>query len=163
MGYVSQKATSFDIKFPATVEEIVQMGRFGRLGLFHNIKKADRTAVKKALEQVDMYYERKRLIGDLSGGQQQRVFIARALAGNPEVIFLDEPTVGVEKEVEEDFYDLLRKLNTENNLTIVIVTHDIDSIAKDAMHIACIDKSMVLHETVDEYFRETHSITHTHA
>jgi len=163
MGYVPQKATSFDTNFPATVEEIVQMGRFGRLGLFHNIKKADRTAVKKALEQVDMYDERKRLIGDLSGGQQQRVFIARALAGNPEVIFLDEPTVGVEKEVEEDFYDLLRKLNTENNLTIVIVTHDIDSIAKDAMHIACIDKSMVLHETVDEYFRETHSITHPHA
>lgn len=163
VGYVPQKATAFDVNFPATVEEAVLMGRYGKRGLFRRVTEEDRNKAKDSLEQVGMWQHRSRLIGDLSGGQQQRVFIARALAGEPEIIFLDEPTVGVEKEVKDDFYALLRKLNEELHLTVVLVTHDVESMAHEAMHIACIDCTLFFHDSVDQYFKDTHKIIHPHA
>ena len=156
IGYVPQKATSFDVAFPATVEEIVLMGRHGR-GLFHGVTDEDRDAVTKALSQVDMEAYRHRQIGALSGGQQQRVFIARALAGNPEVLFLDEPTVGVEQEIREDFYALIKQLNEDLDLTVVLVTHDLESVAHEAMHIACVDCTVFFHETPSDYQAQTHT------
>ena len=138
------------------------MGRYGRRGMFHRLKREDRDKARGALEQVDIGQYRDRLIGDLSGGQQQRVFIARALAGDPEVIFLDEPTVGVEQHIKEEFYALLRKLNQKLHLTVVLVTHDIESIAHQAMHVACIDRTAFYHNSLDEYFKETHKAIHPH-
>jgi zinc transport system ATP-binding protein len=163
IGYVPQKAANFDANFPATAQEVVLMGRYGRRGLFHRVTNEDREKTRAALEQVEMWQQRNRLIGDLSGGQQQRVFIARALAGEPEVLFLDEPTVGVEKHIRDEFYALLRKLNTDLRLTVVLVTHDVDAIAHEAMHIACIDCTIFFHDSVDEYFKDTHKIIHPHA
>ena len=144
IGYVPQKATNFDSNFPVTVQEVVLMGRFGKRGLFHRITELDRQKAYSALDSVDMLEYSDRLIGDLSGGQQQRVFIARALTGDPEVIFLDEPTVGVEKDIKEQFYKLLRKLNEEMHLTVVLVTHDMESMKHEAMHIAYIDRTLTL-------------------
>jgi len=159
IGYVPQKVINFDNNFPVTVEEVVMMGRYGKLGLFNKANKEDKQEVYKALEHVDMLLYRDRPIGDLSGGQQQRVFIARALAGNPEIIFLDEPTVGVEKDIKEKFYQLLHDLNEKLDLTIVIVTHDIESMASEAMHVACIkDHTLVFHESIDDLFKKTHGI-----
>ena len=163
IGYVPQKATAFDRNFPATVEEVVLMGRYSIRGLFHHITEEDRRYAQKALEQVGMWDCRMRIVGDLSVGQQQRVFIARALAGNPEIIFLDEPTVGVEKKVKDEFYALLRKVNEELDLTVVLITHDIESMAHESMHIACIDRTLFFHESVDTYFKSTHTIAHPHA
>ncbi len=162
IGYVPQKATSFDVNFPATVFEVTLMGRFGRRGLFHAVTKGDKAKAREALSQVDMWGYRDHLIGDLSGGQQQRVFIARALATEPEVIFLDEPTVGVERSVREDFYMLLQKLNRELHLTVVLVTHDIESVAHEAMHVACIDRTLFFHDSVEGFLKETHVVTHPH-
>lgn len=162
IGYVPQKVTHFDVHFPATVQEVVLMGRYGRRGLFHGITDEDYVKTEEALKDVDMWDYRDRLIGDLSGGQQQRVFIARALAGQPEIIFLDEPTVGVEKQIENEFYALLRKLNEKLRLTVVLVTHDIENIAHEAMHVACIDKTLFFHGSVDAYFSATHKIIHPH-
>jgi zinc transport system ATP-binding protein len=163
IGYVPQKATNFDINFPATAEEVVLMGRFGKRGLFHRTNEIDMGKVHEALKHVDMLDHQYQLVGDLSGGQQQRVFIARALAGDPEVIFLDEPTVGVEKDIKDDFYKLLRKLNKELNLTVILVTHDIESMAHEAMHIACIDRTLVFHNSVDNFFKESHNVIHPHS
>lgn len=162
IGYVPQKATNFDANFPVTVEEAVLMGRFGKRGLFHSMTQEDRKKSQEALNHVGMWEYRKRLMGDLSGGQQQRVFIARALAGDPEVIFLDEPTVGVAKDVKKEFYALLQKLNQELSLTVVLITHDIESVSHEAMHIACIDKTLTFHGSVDENFRVSHTVTHPH-
>jgi len=159
VGYVPQKVINFDNNFPVTVEEVVMMGRYGKRGLFHRIKEEDKQKVTEALRNVDMLDYINRPIGDLSGGQQQRVFIARALAGDPLVLFLDEPTVGVEKDIKEKFYQLLHDLNIKLNLTIVIVTHDIESMSHEAMHVACIkDNTLVFHESIDDLFKKTHGI-----
>ncbi|HVC09092.1 MAG TPA: metal ABC transporter ATP-binding protein [Elusimicrobiota bacterium] len=162
LGYVPQKATNFDANFPATVEEVALMGRYGRRGLLRFLTRDDKEETRRALEQVGLWQERGRLIGDLSGGQQQRVFIARALAGGPEALILDEPTVGVERGVAGEFYALLKRLNEELRLTVVLVTHDIDRMAHQAMHVACVDKTLFYHRSVDEYFRKTHVEAHPH-
>lgn len=160
VGYVPQKAIAFDANFPATVFEVVLMGRYGKRGLFNRIKDEDRAAATRALVQVDMLEHRDCLIGDLSGGQQQRVFIARALVTEPEVIFLDEPTAGVDERSQTEFYALLQKLNKDSALTLVLVTHDIDAITHEAMHIACINRTIEYHGIASEYHRQNHNFHH---
>jgi zinc transport system ATP-binding protein len=159
IGYVPQKATYVDANFPVTVREVVAMGRFAQRGLLRFLTKQDQQAIIKALEQVDMTEYQNRLIGNLSGGQQQRVFIARALAGNPEIIFLDEPTTGVDAKSQDAFYALLQKLNQEYKLTLVLVTHDIDRITKEAMHIACIDRELVCHTSTEDFIKQSELVS----
>lgn len=151
IGYVPQKAVSFDVKFPATALETVLMGRFGKRGLLHRITAEDRDKALWALEQVGMQEHKGHLIGDLSDGQQQRVFIARALAGEPEVIFLDEPTAGVDAAAQERFYALLRKLNTDLGLTLVLVSHDIGAIAAEATELAHVNRTLTYHGSPEEF------------
>lgn len=160
IGYVPQKVTSFDASFPASVEEAVRMGRYGRRGLFQRITLEDKEQACKALEQVGMLHLRDALIGDLSGGEQQRVFIARALAGEPDIIFLDEPTVGVEAAVMREFYALLQKLNNELGLTVVLITHDLESVAHEAMHVACIDRTLHYHDSVEAFAASAQQLMH---
>lgn len=172
IGYVPQKAVQFDAAFPATVEEIAAMGRVARRGILRRLTKIDQEKITNALAQVDLASERERLIGDLSGGQQQRVFIARALAGDPEIIFLDEPTAGVDVKAQEQFYALLKKLNQTLGLTLILVSHDIDVVANEATELACINQELVYHGTPHAfikgdylnqlYGKETKFILHNH-
>ncbi len=151
IGYVPQKAVNFDVNFPATVSEVVFMGINTKIKLFNRTTAEDRKAVQDSLKQVNMWEYRDRLIGDLSGGQQQRVFIARALVNRPEVIFLDEPTTGVDRQAQDEFYKLLQKLNKEEGITLVLVSHNVDRLMKEAMHIACVDKTLTCHASPEEY------------
>ncbi len=153
LGYVPQKAINFDPLFPVTVSEVVAMGRFARKGVLKSLDETDQAIIERSLKQVEMHDYKNRLIGDLSSGQQQRVFIARALAGEPEVIFLDEPTVGVDVKTQEQFYMLLRKLNQELGLTLVLVSHDIDVIAGEATELACINQTLVYHGEPAEFVK----------
>jgi len=157
IGYVPQKATNFDVNFPATVGEVVLMGRYGKKGLFRHTNRGDEIAAQKALNEVGMKDYENRLIGDLSGGQQQRVFIARALAGEPKVIFLDEPTAGVDSKTQDEFYAIIKKLNQDLDLTLVLVSHDIEKITKEVMHVACIDRTLVYHETPEKFLESVHA------
>lgn len=141
IGYVSQKANSFNSSFPATVEEIVAANLFSKIGLFKLQKKHHKEQVYHALELVGMQDYGKRLIGNLSGGQQQRVFIARVLVSEPEIMFLDEPTVGIDAKSEEAVYCLLARLNQELGLTIVMVTHDISAITIHANKLICLGEN----------------------
>lgn len=159
IGYVPQKATNIDARFPATVREIVEMGRYGRRGLFRRLGEADRRQVQSALDRVHMADLQDRLIGSLSGGQQQRVFIARALAGEPDVLFLDEPTTGIDEKAEESFYALLRTLNHDLHMTIVIVSHDLGRIAREADHIACINRTLTCHASPETFLKESDALT----
>jgi zinc transport system ATP-binding protein len=162
IGYVPQKATSASTNFPVTVEEVALMGRSSRRGLFRRVTEEDRTKAREALEHVEMWEFRHRLIGDLSGGQQQRVFIARALATEPEIIFLDEPTAGVERHIQDEFYALLQKLNRDLHLTVVLITHDLQSMAHEAMHVACVDRTLFYHDSADAFLKEAHTLKHPH-
>ena len=132
VGYVPQNATSFNMSFPATVEEIVSMNISSKRGfniLFNKVElKKHRDKVYDVLKIVDMEKYANCLIGNLSGGQQQRVFIARMLVNDPKIIFLDEPTTGIDAKSEEAMYCLLAKLNEELGITIIMVSHDIGAI-----------------------------------
>ena len=159
IGYVPQTAVRFDVNFPASVYEVAMMGRYKGGRMFQRMSDADRDAVERALASVDLWGFRNRLIGDLSGGQQQRVFIARALVNRPEILFLDEPTTGVDKKTQDDFYELLKKLNRESSITLVLVSHDIDRIVREVSRVACVDRSLIRYLSPDEYRAESASTT----
>ncbi|MGB9804209.1 metal ABC transporter ATP-binding protein [Desulfofundulus sp.] len=145
VGYVPQKATSFDSLFPATVEEVVLAGRFGLLGPGRRPGRDDRRAVEEALELVGMTGAAHRAVGSLSGGQQQRVFIARALVGKPELLVLDEPVVGLDSRALDSFYDLLEYLNRVMGITLITVTHDTGTVARRVGKVACINRRLICH------------------
>jgi zinc transport system ATP-binding protein len=151
IGYVSQKANSFNSGFPASVFEVVSMGLTSKLGLFKFMKTNDRKAVMDALQLVGMSDFASSNIGELSGGQQQRVFIARALVSQPEILILDEPTVGVDANSTSDFYELLGKLNKDNGITLLLVTHDIGTITDKVTHVACLNKTLHFHGETNEF------------
>jgi zinc transport system ATP-binding protein len=151
IGYVSQKANSFNSGFPATVFEVVSMGLVGKKGLFRFLTKKDKSLIKEAIETVGMSEFLHRNIGDLSGGQQQRVFIARALVSEPELLILDEPTVGIDVQNVQSFYTLLTKLNLEKGLTLLLVSHDVGVISEKVTNVACINKTLHFHGDREEY------------
>lgn len=153
VGYVPQKAATVDSRFPASVSEVVISGRSGRAGIGRRFDARDRDAAERALETVGMFSNRNRLIGRLSAGQQQRVFIARALSTQPELLLLDEPTVGVDTDAQEQFYQLLRRLNRELRVTIVLVSHDIGVVAQEVNQLACLNRKLVFHGSPEEAMR----------
>lgn len=158
IGYVPQKVVNFEANFPASVHEVVMMGRFSCQKIFQRTMPSDRRAVEESLKKVGMWGQKDKLIGDLSGGQQQRVFIARALVNDPEVIFLDEPTTGVDQKTQDSFYALLQRLNKELGITLVLVSHDIERLTQEVMHIACVDKTLTCHVSPEEYLLESKSL-----
>jgi len=154
IGYVAQKATSFDNNFPIRVRDVVSQGRVIDCGLFHRLTAADWKAVDSAIDLVGLSADKNKLIGDLSGGQQQRVFIARAITGrHPKIIILDEPTAGVDKNSQESFYSLLKKLNKKLGMTIILVSHDIDVIASETTELACVNKNLIYDNNPENFLR----------
>jgi len=151
IGYVSQKANTFNKGFPATVFEVVAMGLTAKLGYFTFLRKKHKERILEAIRQVDMEAYAYENVGNLSGGQQQRVFIARALVSDPELLILDEPTVGIDYQNVERFYQLLHKLNEEQEITLLLVTHDTGAITTHATEIACLNKTLHFHGKSTEY------------
>lgn len=123
IGYVSQKASSFNTSFPATVKEVVMANLYSRRGGLGRYTAEDMKKLRKVLETVGMAEYENRLIGKLSGGQQQRVFIARALISEPELLFMDEPTVGVDAAQYRQITEIIKRLN-DDGMTIVMTNHD---------------------------------------
>ena len=171
VGYVPQKATNFDHNFPATVFEVASMGRFPKAGLMKRLSEKDYKEVEKALDVAGILNLRNSRIGDLSGGQQQRVFIARALAAEPELLILDEPTVGVDMEAQHNFYSLLKQLNKELGVTLVLVSHDVGMITKSVNKLACVNIAVTFHDVSKglgeaalfcSYAKELGAIPHHH-
>jgi zinc transport system ATP-binding protein len=151
IGYVPQKATNIDSLFPVSVREVVAMGLLSQKKFPRFIRRRDEGAIDRALEQVNLKDFKNRRIGELSGGQQQRVFIARAIVNRPLILFLDEPTTGVDAETQEKFYSMLGNLNLAEKITIVIITHDLGIVNKRVNKIACLNQRLVFHGTHDDF------------
>lgn len=151
IGFVSQKANSFNLGFPATVFEVVSTGLTAKLGYFKFLNKTHKGKILQAIGLVDMLDYAYENIGNLSGGQQQRIFIARALVNEPDLLILDEPTVGVDQENVKRFYDLLYRLNKEEGISMLLVTHDTGIITEYATDIVCLNKTLHFHGHPEEY------------
>ncbi|MFZ2154478.1 MAG: metal ABC transporter ATP-binding protein [Candidatus Moraniibacteriota bacterium] len=155
IGYVPQRIINFEKNFPITVFEVVKMNIQVDKFFWQRDGCDNSQQVLEALRKVGVEDLKNRLIGDLSGGQMQRVFIARALINEPEVIFLDEPTTGIDEESQKSFFQLLQKLNKELGITIVVVSHDIEKLTQEVMHMVCINKTLTCHTTPEEFIRES--------
>ncbi|MDP8888435.1 MAG: metal ABC transporter ATP-binding protein [Thermoproteota archaeon] len=144
IGYIPQKKT-IEQNFPATVEEIVSLG-------ITTIGKTSKEKIALALETVGLLAQKDRRVSELSGGQQQRVLIAKAMVNNPKLLILDEPVTGIDLEMQNKFYSLLKKLNQENKITIIWASHDLDAVNRFATSVACINRSMFFHGKAYEFF-----------
>ncbi|GAB3057605.1 metal ABC transporter ATP-binding protein [Virgibacillus ainsalahensis] len=174
VGFVSQKANAFNTGFPSTVFEVVSMGLTAKVGYLKFFNRKHKKMILHAIDQVGMLEYAYENIGNLSGGQQQRIFIARSLVNEPELLILDEPTVGVDFENVQRFYELLHDLNEQRNITLLLVTHDTGTITEHATDIVCLNKTLHFHGNPAEYRSLTekdlsrlyghpiHIVTHDH-
>ena len=141
IAYVPQ-IEAVDWSFPANVYDVVAMGRFPRLGLLQRFSKHDRRVVDAALEALRLGDLRNRHISQLSGGQQQRTFVARAIAQEPKLLLLDEPTTGVDAATEEALRELIRGL-VKNGLPVLMTTHDLDRAADWFDRLVVVDRRVL--------------------
>ena len=142
IGYVPQ-LLEFDRDFPVRIEDVVRMGRLGKHRLLERYNRKDEAIVTRCLEQVGMADLRDRPIGQLSGGERQRVYLARALASEPQILLLDEPTANVDTRVKNSIYELLRELN--QSLTILMISHDIGALSTYVKTVGCLNNRLFYH------------------
>ncbi len=145
IGYLPQRVSA-ELAFPLDVRRVVEQGVAARVPPWQPLG-AQKHAADRALELVGMASMADRPIGQLSGGQLQRVLIARAVAAAPEVLLLDEPTVGIDVAGQHRFGELLDTLRREMNLTVVIVSHDLATIAASSDRVACLRRTLHFHDT----------------
>jgi zinc transport system ATP-binding protein len=142
IGYMPQ-TVKLDPQFPVTVLDVTLMGRLGRGRLWGPYRPSDRSAALDALHEVGLSGMTDRPFASLSGGQQQRVLIARALACDPKLLLLDEPTSSLDIQEEEEFYRLLEELN--RRLTVVLVSHDVGFVSHFVKTIVCVNQKVTSH------------------
>lgn len=152
IGYMPQQ-TVVQKDFPASVEEIVISGCLNRSGLRPFYTKKDKQLMDEMLLKMEILDLKKRSYRELSGGQQQRVLLARALCATQKMLLLDEPVAGLDPETTLEFYELLKKLNQEDGITIIMVSHDLPAVSQYASHVLNLVKEPVFFGTKDEYIK----------
>lgn len=146
MGYMPQVA-NLDPKFPVNVLDIALMGRLGNGTRFGPFRGRDREAAEKALKETGLYDLRHRPFSALSGGEQRRLLIARALACEPEILLLDEPTANLDLVVEKGLFKMLKNLN--ERLTIILVSHEPAFVSEFAKRVICVNRKVSEHPTCE--------------
>ncbi len=152
LAYVPQR-NSVDWDFPTTLFDVVEMGCYGRVGLFKRVSKEEKQKVLKAIEQVGMLDFKDRQISELSGGQQQRAFIARALVQEADIYLMDEPFQGVDSTTEKSIVDILKKLKSEGK-TLIVVHHDLQTVPTYFESVTFINKSVIASGKIKEVFTQ---------
>jgi zinc transport system ATP-binding protein len=172
VGYVPQAFQSTANEFPATVFETVLFGRVQRVGLIHRFSNNDKTTTEEALKLLEIADLRDRKLSQLSGGQLQRVLVAKALAADPEILILDEPTSGADMHSKTEFYVLLSKLNRDRGIAVILSSHDIGTVTRLANKVVCINRTLFFcglrSKFTDDVIAKTYDysikvIDHTHA
>ncbi len=141
LGYVPQ-TDAIDKNFPALVKDVVMMGRSSKLGLFKRPKQNDHEEVNNAMLALNVEHLKNKPIGQLSGGQLQRVMVARALAQQPKILLLDEPTSAMDLKMTSSFMELIKKINLDQNITVILIHHDLHLMKDYATRMICMDKSI---------------------
>ena len=152
LAYVPQR-NSVDWDFPTTLFDVVEMGCYGRVGLFKRVNKEEKVKVLKAIEQVGMLDFKDRQISELSGGQQQRTFIARALVQEADIYLMDEPFQGVDSTTEKSIVDILKKLKSDGR-TLLVVHHDLQTVPTYFESVTFINKTVIASGKVKEVFTQ---------
>lgn len=159
IGYIPQRSEMANNTMPISALEVAMLGSRGA-----------KHAAMHALESVNMADAAKKRFNELSGGQQQRVFIAKALASNPTMLILDEPTTGIDERSQTEFYDILRGLQ-QKGITIVMVSHDVDTVLSLVTRVICLNQTILYdgppqHFEADTYlpsfFKHQHRLLHHH-
>ncbi len=142
VGYVPQRL-EFDRTFPLTVSELLgfNVPPIYTFPMFR--KKSEKEHIAELLRTVGAHGLAERMVGSLSGGELQRVMIAKAIVNDPEILFLDEPASGVDIEGQERFYDLVQRLNKEKELTVILISHDLNIVYRYADSVLCINRKLV--------------------
>jgi zinc transport system ATP-binding protein len=162
LGYLAQRAQA-GIDAPLTVRELVTAGRAPRTRLLGPLSIADRDAVRDAIDRVGLGTQADRRLSTLSGGQQQRAFIAKALAAEPELLVLDEPTTGVDVEAQEAIAELLQRLRSELDMTILYVSHEFGAVESFVQRIVLVRGEVVFDGSPSDLPDVWHDPSHAHA
>ena len=152
IGYLPQQ-TIVQRDFPASVQEIVRSGCLGRFGWRPFYGKAEKAVAEENMEKLGITHLAKRCYRELSGGQQQRVLLARALCATKYMLLLDEPVAGLDPVAIQEMYDLLERLNQEEKITIIMVSHDIRASLTYASHILHISEEPLFFGTKEDYLK----------
>jgi zinc transport system ATP-binding protein len=162
LGYLAQRAQLI-IDAPATVREVVSAGRLAAGGLLGPLRRRDRAIVDEAIERVGLGTVAGRPLHRLSGGQQQRAFIAKALAGEPSLLVLDEPTTGVDAESQEALAALLDRLHRELSVTVLYVSHEFGAIERYVERLVLVRGGIVFDGPPEALPGVWHDPSHVHA
>lgn len=154
IGYLPQQS-SIQKDFPASVYEVVLSGTLNSRGLKPFYSKKERLMAEKNIERLSITHLKKSCYRELSGGQQQRVLLARALCATKSLLLLDEPVTGLDPVVSGEFYELIRDINQNDNITVIMVSHDIQTSVQNATHILHIENKSCFYGTVNEYLKSS--------
>ncbi len=152
IGYLSQHVNEYK-NFPATVKEIVFSGYVNKLKFRNFFTKNEKDIIYKNMEQMDILSLKDKAYRELSGGLKQRVLLARALCASKKIILLDEPTNGLDPIFKSEFYKLIKKINEELKMTIIIVSHDTKDILKYSSHILHLQSKQLFFGKKEEYMQ----------
>jgi len=162
LAYLPQRAQA-SVDAPITVRELVGAGRTARARLVGPLQRSDRDAVREAIGRVGLERQADRRLATLSGGQQQRAFIAKALAANPELLVLDEPTTGVDVEAQESLASLLEQLHRELDVTVLYVSHEFGAVERFVERIVLVRGEIVFDGPPSALPGLWHDPSHVHA
>ncbi|MCM5703448.1 metal ABC transporter ATP-binding protein [Larsenimonas salina] len=166
LGYVPQFAR-FARAFPISVEDVVLMGRLKRGRMLLPWRRRDRDSITPTLKRLGIDHLRHKPVDALSGGQLQRVLIARALAAEPRILLLDEPTASVDRDGETTLFELFSELKRE--MTVMVISHDLGFISDYVDRVACLNKQLIMHpteavtaDTINQLYGEQVQMVHHH-
>lgn len=154
IGYLPQKFSTINTLFPATVDEVVMLGLLSQKKFPKKITISDHKKVDDILQELGISELKKRMLFELSGGQQQKVLLARALVSNPEILIFDEPSTALDPESRESFFQLIQKLNKQDGIAVILITHDTGYIGQYANKLLYIDNGLIYFGKFSDFCRD---------